>query len=730
MEEPKMFRHSRRAVSLLTAVLLVPSWAQAGAAFKAVWFPNGNITFRIASDAHGADDDIRETMTYMSEHTPLEIDETTSQSSANLHFEATTTAPNGGGYTYAYWDENRNDDNQKIRFDPNHLPSRFVIAHEFGHALGFAHEFQRDTRDGHVDVCFNVDPFNYAELGSAYWPDPYENLSPYDFASVMNDGYSGCVTPLPGKNQQSRDYHGIYNLFSVHDINSLYRMYGEPLGTNDGGDRFGVAVSSGDYDDDGHKDVVVANLQSGGLYLTFYRGVGTAASENVEGLKWMPWFKVTHDDDVASDAQVTLATGDFNGDGIDDLALGQPSYNNNRGRVSILFVNEVPSLTEYDFEEDYAPWGRKGIQYRIDLEPGDVGLSTAGFYPHLGASLAAIRGTNYRDDEDDDPYHDLVIGAPYAGSITMTGQVPKGAVVVVKGRVDTSPVDFSVATYRVVWNPVNESTEFGAAVAPVPGMCYTASGATEFYTDMLAVGAPGHTDDKGAVYVYGCLRSGVSSNLVAPPLFWTEYPGTSGGRFGQALAGFRVRDGAYRTAHLLVGQPKFQTSDGKRVGRVALFDLGGFGGEFLVYREDFVPSTHDGQDEFGSALAVQQHAYGDTDEGGDQVFVGIGMPGAKVDSVRAGKVYVWRPFQEPDSASVIEASDPDGSTQTRFGASIATLRPLQEAGGFVAGAPEAIVDGVDAGQVSTLQNGASTGWSTIKRNLDQESEGDQRASNR
>src|SRR5262245_64792332 len=67
-----MFRDSRRAVALVTAGLLVPSWsAYAGAAFKAVWYPNGNVTYKIASDAHGADDAIHDTMRYMSEHPPL-----------------------------------------------------------------------------------------------------------------------------------------------------------------------------------------------------------------------------------------------------------------------------------------------------------------------------------------------------------------------------------------------------------------------------------------------------------------------------------------------------------------------------------------------------------------------------------------------------------------------------------------------------------------------------------
>jgi hypothetical protein len=721
------------------ASALVPIAAYSAASFKAVWFPNGNIDYYIADDAEGARDVITDTMVYMAEHTPLEIVEVSRSSDANLRFEATWVSPNGGGYTYGYWDEVRDDSNQKIRFDPNHLPGRTTIAHEFGHALGRPHEFQRDDRDNHVSVCFNVDPFNYSPLGSVYWPDPYYNLSPYDYASVMNEGYSSCVDPLPGANEQSRDYEGVENLLSVHDINGVYRMYGEALGANDDGDRFGVAVASGDYDDDGHKDVAVANVQQGGLWLSFYRGVGTDNSEDVTGLKWMPWFKVQHDgDDVADDAQVTLATGDFNGDGIDDLAVGEPGYRGNVGRVSLLFVNSLRTDPNKDsFDNDFAPWGRKGIQYRIDIDPEDVGFSTFGSWPRFGAALAAVRATNYRNDDGDALYHDLAIGAPSAGgSFDAVDPVAKGAFVIVKGRVDTSPADFSVGTYVKVWNPSSTVVDFAAALAPVPGLCALSGQSSKYYNDYLAVGSPGYSGGNGSVRVYGCATSGTGSSLVTPALLQTYTNTNAGGRFGHALAGFRVYTGS-RNSYVAIGQPDYKGSDGKRSGRVVINRVTSSG--TFVFVEDFVPSTHDGNDDFGWALAVQQRPYSDsiTDEGGRETYIGIGMPGAKVDGVRAGKVYVWRPWNSDGSlhtsAHVIEAYNPQASTDTRFGASIATLRPLKDEGGFVAGAPEAITteDDVEAGQVSTLQNGAgSYDWETIRRNLNQETEGDKRASNR
>src|SRR5262245_43378058 len=115
-----MYCRMTGAIPLALATLLTPFAARAAASFTDVWFPNGNVEFHIADDAEDARDTITDTMTYMAEHTPLEIVESATESGADLHFEATWVAPNGGGYTYAYWDEIRDDDNQKIRFDPNH----------------------------------------------------------------------------------------------------------------------------------------------------------------------------------------------------------------------------------------------------------------------------------------------------------------------------------------------------------------------------------------------------------------------------------------------------------------------------------------------------------------------------------------------------------------------------------------------------------------------------------
>jgi hypothetical protein len=276
-----MIRCKHALNALIGVMILAPASSQAAVSYMDIWFPDGEVNYFVEPTAWAMRTTIQDVMDYLADHSPLDINEMTGTNAANLHFEATWVAPNGGGYTYAYWDENRNDSLQKIRFDPNNPPSRGTVAHEFGHALGWPHEFQRDTRDDHVDVCWNIDPFNYKPVDTVYWPDPYYNLSPYDFASIMNDGYSSCVSTQSGENVQNRSFDGKTNLLSAHDINAIYRMHGEELGRNDHGDRFGRAVSSGDYDGDGFKDVAVANVQGDDLWLSFYRGVATDASEGI-----------------------------------------------------------------------------------------------------------------------------------------------------------------------------------------------------------------------------------------------------------------------------------------------------------------------------------------------------------------------------------------------------------------------------------------------------------------
>jgi len=251
----------------------------------------------------------------------------------------------------------------------------------------------------------------------------------------------------------------------------------------------------------------------------------------------------------------------------------------------------------------------------------------------------------------------------------------------------------------------------------------------------IVVGAPAQSSSKGAIHLYGCATSGYGNTLTTPSLLNSYEGAATGGRYGHALAGMRIYTGTYHR-YLAVGQPDYVGSDGKSSGRVEFNEVSSHGNKTLV--KAFVPGSHDGDDEFGYALAVHQRPYsGDvSDLGGRQTWIGIGMPGAKKGGVRAGAVWAWRPFNSDGSlnnvAAVTSAYNPDPATDTRFGESIADLRPLNDEGGFVAGAPDAITtdDDVEAGQASILENvGGDYAWTTVRRNLNQETEGDSRPTN-
>ena len=100
------------------------------------------------------------------------------------------------------------------------------------------------------------------------------------------------------------------------------------LGTNAAGERFGAALAAGDFDNDGDDDLVVgapvanevSGVAAGAVFL--YRATTTRLGN---------WSVFANTTAVTADDRFggALATGDFNGDGVDDFVVGAP-----RARVS------------------------------------------------------------------------------------------------------------------------------------------------------------------------------------------------------------------------------------------------------------------------------------------------------------------------------------------------------------------------------------------------------------
>ncbi|MFC1741965.1 beta strand repeat-containing protein, partial [Nanoarchaeota archaeon] len=152
----------------------------------------------------------------------------------------------------------------------------------------------------------------------------------------------------------------------------------------------GVATASGDVNGDGKDDVIVsandatANgvAYAGQTYVVFGGVTGTVnlstdANLTINGI------------DQSDGAGSALATGDFNGDGNDDIIIGAPSADSNTGETYIVYGGVT----------------------------GTVNLSTNADWLFYGIDAGDTSGSVvFSGDFDGDNVYDVIIGAPYADS--------------------------------------------------------------------------------------------------------------------------------------------------------------------------------------------------------------------------------------------------------------------------------------------------------------------------
>lgn len=244
---------------------------------------------------------------------------------------------------------------------------------------------------------FNGDGFADAAVGT-----------PWDDAGAVDD--AGSVTVM---------YGGAAGLSATGSQQWHQDSPGPVEGGAESGDQFGYVLASGDFNGDGYadlavgvptEDVAAANDNAGAVNVLYGSAAGiTAAGDqmwhqnrpNVDGMA-----------ELNDDFGFSLASGDFNGDGFDELAVGVPYEDldsvENAGAVQV-FDGTASGLAALHTEL----WHQNRSTVAEDNETGD----------QFGRALAAGRFNT-------DTYADLAVGVPSEDIGTV---IDGGAVVIVNG---------------------------------------------------------------------------------------------------------------------------------------------------------------------------------------------------------------------------------------------------------------------------------------------------------
>lgn len=156
------------------------------------------------------------------------------------------------------------------------------------------------------------------------------------------------------------------------------------------GGQFGAAMTTGDFNSDGYEDIAVGAPFSS-IGPNKWAGSVSIIFGGEEGQAWTI-FGENDGDQLGS----TLESGDYNDDGIDDLAIG--SYN---GR----FEEGRPGRVDIFYGE--LTLGRQASEF-VNFKP-DLTLSGESTDDAFGMSLSTL-------DINNDDIDDLLVGAPFAGN--------------------------------------------------------------------------------------------------------------------------------------------------------------------------------------------------------------------------------------------------------------------------------------------------------------------------
>lgn len=423
------------------------------------------------------------------------------------------------------------------------------------------------------------------------------------------DARSDLAIGLPGQNVNARNDAGAVEiLYSNNDglkaggSQQLHRGLNFVAGDVEAGARFGSSVVCGDFNSDLYSDLAIGapgSANQAGSVTVMY---GSAAGLTQIGQLWSQDSPgVVGAGRANEDFGTALTTGDFDGDGYFDLAVGTP-----RDRIDGDPIGSVNVLFG-------GAGGLSGLGDQLwhQNSPGIKSTGRAG--EEFGAALASA-------DFNGDSRDDLAIGVP--GDVR--GGVAMGAVAVLKG---TKNGLTDAGDQR--WHQDSPSVKGAGGAGDRFGASLAAGDFGGDGDGDLAIGVPGDTPNgvkAGAINVLYGQPQGLSAEF--DDRFHQDSPGIKGaGKNGDGFGTSLIAgdfDGDNRT-DLAIGVPG-DTPNGVRAGVTQVLYATGFGLEPAGDQRWFqdVPGLAGGGeagDMFGQSVAV-----GDFD-GDGYVDLAVGVPG-------------------------------------------------------------------------------------------------------